>query len=60
LIKNNMTVTPTHPPYSSDLAPCGISVSPIEDKLEGRHSDTNEVIEGELQAVLNSLTEHDF
>jgi hypothetical protein len=31
------------------------SVSPIEDKTE-----RNEVIEEELQAVLNTLTEHDL
>jgi hypothetical protein len=29
-------------------------------KLKGRHFDTTEVIQAELQAVLNSLTEHDF
>jgi hypothetical protein len=29
-------------------------------KLKGRHFDTVEVIELELQAVLNTLTEHDF
>jgi hypothetical protein len=28
--------------------------------LKGRHFDTTEVMEGELQAVLNNLTEHDF
>jgi hypothetical protein len=29
-------------------------------KLKGRHFDTIEVIEAESQAVLNTLTEHDF
>jgi hypothetical protein len=29
-------------------------------KLKVRHFDTNEVIETELQAVLNTLTEYDF
>jgi hypothetical protein len=29
-------------------------------KLSGCHFDTNEVIEAESQAVLNTLTEHDF
>jgi hypothetical protein len=29
-------------------------------KLKARHFDTTEVIEAELQAVLNTLTEHDF
>jgi hypothetical protein len=29
-------------------------------KLKGCHFDTIEVIEAESQAVLNSLTEHDF
>jgi hypothetical protein len=35
-------------------------VSPIEDKLKRHHFDTIEVIEAELQAVLNTLTEHDI
>jgi hypothetical protein len=29
-------------------------------KLKGRQFDTTEVIEAESQAVLNTLTEHDF
>jgi hypothetical protein len=29
-------------------------------KLKGRHFDTSKVIEVESQAVLNTLTEHDF
>jgi hypothetical protein len=29
-------------------------------KLKGRHFDTTEAMEAESQAVLNSLTEHDF
>jgi hypothetical protein len=29
-------------------------------KLKGRHFDTIEAIEAESQAVLNTLTEHDF
>jgi hypothetical protein len=29
-------------------------------KLRDRHFGTNKVIETELQAVLNTLTEHDF
>jgi hypothetical protein len=29
-------------------------------KLKGRHFETIEVIEAELQAVLNTLTEHNF
>jgi hypothetical protein len=29
-------------------------------KLKGRHFDTIELIEAESQAVLNTLTEHDF
>jgi hypothetical protein len=28
-------------------------------KLKGRHFDTSEMIEAELQTVLNTLTEHD-
>jgi hypothetical protein len=29
-------------------------------KLKGRHFDTIEVVEAELQAVLNTLSEHNF
>jgi hypothetical protein len=29
-------------------------------KLKGHHFDTTEMIEAESQAVLNTLTEHDF
>jgi hypothetical protein len=32
----------------------------MENKSEGHHFDTTEVMEAESQAVLNSLTEHDF
>jgi hypothetical protein len=32
----------------------------LELKLKGCHFDTIEVIEGEWQAMLNTLTEHDF
>jgi hypothetical protein len=58
--KNNMTVVP-HPPYSPDLAPCDLSLFPrLKIKLKGRRFDAIEVIEAELQAMLNTLTEHDF
>jgi hypothetical protein len=50
--KNNLAVVP-HPTYFS-LFP------QLKIKLKGRHFDTTEVIEAESQAVLNSLTEHDF
>jgi transposase len=60
LTKNNMTVVP-HPPYSPDLAPCDFSLFPqLMIKLKGRRFDTTEVTEAESQAVLNTLTEHDF
>jgi hypothetical protein len=52
LSQNNMTVVP-HTPYFS-LFPR------LKIKLKGRHFDTTEVMETESQAVLNSLTEHDF
>jgi hypothetical protein len=45
---------------SNDCPPCDFSVSPIEDKMKGRHFDKTEVIKAELQAVLNTPTEHDF
>jgi hypothetical protein len=34
--------------------------SRLKIKLKGSHSDTTEVITAELQALLNTLTEHDF
>jgi hypothetical protein len=40
-------------PYFSLLPQCEI-------KLKDRHFDTSEAMEAELQAVLNSLTEHEF
>jgi hypothetical protein len=36
------------------------SVYLLKLKLKGRHFDTAEAIEAEMQAVLNSLTENDF
>jgi hypothetical protein len=60
LSTKTMTVFP-HQPHSPDLAPCYFSqFSRLKTKLKGRHFDTVEVMEAELQAVLNSLTEHDF
>jgi hypothetical protein len=50
--KNNMTVI-TYSPYFSLFPQLNI-------KLKGRHFDTIEVKEGQSQAVLNTLTEHDF
>jgi hypothetical protein len=47
-----MTLVP-HPPYFS-LFPR------LKIKLKGHHFDTIEVIEAESQAVLSTLTEHDF
>jgi hypothetical protein len=52
LTKNKITLVP-HPPYFS-LFPR------LKIKLKGRHFDTIEVIEAESQAVLSTLTEHDF
>jgi hypothetical protein len=49
--KSNMTVSPIHPTFL---------FSRLKIKLKGRHFDTIEVIEAESQAVLNTLTEHDF
>jgi hypothetical protein len=51
-----MTVIP-HPPFLPELAPCDFSLFP---QLKGRHFNTIEMIEADLQAVLNTLTEHDF
>jgi hypothetical protein len=52
LTKNTVTVVP-HPLYFS-LFPL------LKKKLKGRHFDTIEVIETESQAVMNTITEHDF
>jgi hypothetical protein len=47
-----VTVVP-HPPW--------ISLFPhLKIKLKGRHFETTEMIEAELQAVLKTLTEHNF
>jgi hypothetical protein len=51
-----MTVIP-HPPYSPDLAPCDFCPFSL---LTLHHFGTIEVIEEESQAVLTTLTEHDF
>jgi hypothetical protein len=50
--KNNTTDVP-HPPYSSLLPR-------LEIDLKSRHFDAYEVIEAESQAVLNTVTEHNF
>jgi hypothetical protein len=52
LTKTEMTVVP-YPPYFF-LFPR------LKIKPKGRHFDTIEMIEAESQAVLNTLTEHDF
>jgi hypothetical protein len=51
LPKNNITAV-HHPPYSLDLAPCHFSFS--------HYFETTDLIEAELRAELNTLTEHDF
>jgi hypothetical protein len=52
LTRNEMTVVPHPTPAFLFL--------PLKMELTGRHFDTIEVMEAESQAVLNSLTEHDF
>jgi hypothetical protein len=43
------------------LAPCSFSLFPwLKIKLKDCHFDTIEMIEADLQAVLNTLTEHNF
>jgi hypothetical protein len=51
--RNNTTTVPPTPPYSS-LFPR------LKIKLKGCHFDAIEVIRAESQAVLNTLTEHDY
>jgi hypothetical protein len=49
------------PAYSPYLAPCDLSLFPrLKTKLKGLHFGTIEMTEGESQAVLNTLTEHDI
>jgi hypothetical protein len=50
LTKNNTTTVPTHPTLFPRL----------KIKLKGRHFDTTDVREADSQAVLKTLTEHDF
>jgi hypothetical protein len=50
--RNNMTVVPY--PLYFPLFP------QLKIKLKGRHFDTTQAIEAELEAVLNTFTEHDF
>jgi hypothetical protein len=52
LTKTKVTVVP-NPPYFS-LFPR------LKIKLNGRHFDTIEVVEADSQAVLNTLTDHNF
>jgi hypothetical protein len=49
----NMTIVP-HPPYFFSL------FARLNIKPKCRHLDTTEAIEAESQAVLDTLTEHDF
>ena len=57
---NNMTVV-SHPPYSPDLAPSDFFLFPkLKMKLKGRRFQTLEEIQGDSQAVLNTLRENDF
>jgi hypothetical protein len=54
LIEYDVTVVPLLPlPYFPLLPRLKI-------KLKGRHFDTNEVIEEESQAVLNTLSEYNY
>ena len=60
LAKNKIAVI-SHPPYSSDLAPCNFFLSPkMKLKLKGRRFDTIEEIQAESQRVLDTPTENDF
>jgi hypothetical protein len=57
LTRNNMTIIP-HPPYSSDLAPCHISLFLwLKMKSSCRYFDKIEVIETESQVVLKTFTD---
>jgi hypothetical protein len=51
LTRNDVTVLSIHPTFM---------VPRLKIKLKGRHFDTIEVIDAKSQAVLNTLTNHDF
>jgi hypothetical protein len=58
--KNNITAVP-QPPNVPDLTPCDFSLLPrFKVKLKVNYFETNDVIDAESQAVLSTLTEHDF
>jgi hypothetical protein len=60
LNRNSVTVIPTHPSHLT-WPPCDFSLFlQLKIKVRGRHYDRIEVIEAELQAVPNTLTEHYF
>jgi cellulose biosynthesis protein BcsQ len=52
LSKSNTTFVPIHPTF--------VCFPLLKMKLKGRHFNINEVIEAESQAVLNTLTDHNF
>jgi DNA-directed RNA polymerase subunit L len=54
-----MTVTP-HPATSLTSASVTFLFPQLKIKLKGHQSDTNDVIEAGLQAILNTLTEHNL
>jgi hypothetical protein len=55
-VKNKMAVVP-HPPYSPDLAPRDVLLSPkAKIKSKGRRFDTFEETQAETQTALNALT----
>jgi transposase len=60
LASKNMTVV-SHPPYSSDLAPCDFFLFPkMKIKLKEQRFDVVEEIQAESQKVLKTLTQKDF
>jgi transposase len=57
-VTNNSMVIVPHPPYSPDLAPCDLALSPkLKMKLKGRRFETVSDIQRESQAVLDSIKE---
>jgi hypothetical protein len=54
-VTNNMLIV-SHPPYSSDLAPCDFALFPkLKMKMRGRRFETVSDIQRESQAVLDSI-----
>jgi hypothetical protein len=58
-VTNSNMVILLHPPYLPDLVPCDLFPK-LKMKLKGQRFETVSGIQGESQAVLDSIKENDF